>query len=58
MRAQQIGKVMRQRTAVFYRRLTGSRVWQNGYFERVLRPDDDIQPGVESMMANRFLPVW
>ena len=34
-------KTMRQRTAVAYRRLRGERLWQSGYYERVLRPSDD-----------------
>ena len=34
-------KLMRQRTAMFYRRLRGDSLWQEGYFDRVLRPDDD-----------------
>jgi REP-associated tyrosine transposase len=45
-------KLMRQRTAIFYRRLTGDRLWQDGYFDRVLRLDDDIQAIVEYMMTN------
>ena len=45
-------KLMRQRTALFYRRLTGDRLWQDGYFDRVLRLDDDIQAIVEYMMTN------
>jgi putative transposase len=34
-------KTLRQRTAVAYRRLKGERLWQSGYYERVLRPSDN-----------------
>ena len=29
------------RRCLFYRRLSGDRLWQDGFFDRVLRPDDD-----------------
>jgi hypothetical protein len=35
-------KVVRQRTAMAYRRVRGQRLWQDGYFDRVLRPGDDV----------------
>lgn len=34
--------LLRQRTALAYRRARGERLWQDGYFERVLRPTDDV----------------
>jgi REP element-mobilizing transposase RayT len=34
-------KVLRQRTAVAYRRLRNDRLWQPGYYDRVLRPTDN-----------------
>jgi putative transposase len=45
-------KLMRQRTAMFYRRLTGESLWQQGYFDRVLRPDDDITAIAQYIMEN------
>ena len=45
-------KLMRQRTAMFYRRLTGESLWQQGYFDRVLRPDDDLTRITRYMMEN------
>lgn len=34
--------LLRQRTAIAYRRALNERLWQDGYFERVLRPTDDV----------------
>ena len=34
--------VLRQRTAIAYGRQRKKRLWQNGYFERVLRSTDDV----------------
>jgi putative transposase len=34
--------LVRQRTAVAYARARKDRLWQDGYFERVLRPTDDV----------------
>ena len=34
--------LLRQRTAVAYRRVRGEQLWQDGYYERVLRPTDDV----------------
>jgi putative transposase len=45
-------KLMRQRTAMFYRRLTGESLWQQGYFDRVLRADDDITGIARYIMEN------
>ncbi len=45
-------KVLRQRTAVHYRRLRGEPLWQDGYFDRVLRPDDDLTNILEYMRDN------
>ena len=45
-------KLMRQRTAMFYRRLTGESLWQDGYFDRVLRRDDDSTAVVRYMLEN------
>jgi REP element-mobilizing transposase RayT len=33
--------LLRQRVALAYRRARGERLWQDGYFERALRPTDD-----------------
>jgi REP element-mobilizing transposase RayT len=45
-------KLMRQRTAIFYRRLTGESLWQEGCFDRVLRPDDAPAAVARYMMEN------
>jgi putative transposase len=34
--------LLRQRTAITYRRSRGDQLWQDGYFERVLRHTDDV----------------
>ena len=34
--------LLRQRTAVAYRSVRGEQLWQDGYFERVLRQTDDV----------------
>jgi REP element-mobilizing transposase RayT len=34
--------LLRQRTAFVYRRTHRARLWQDGYYERVLRPTDDL----------------
>jgi putative transposase len=45
-------KLMRQRTAMSYRKLKNQLLWQDGYFERVLRPDDSLSRIVEYMLEN------
>ena len=45
-------KLMRQRTAMHYRRLKGEMLWQDGYFDRVLRADDDLTAIVDYMRDN------
>jgi REP element-mobilizing transposase RayT len=34
--------LLRQRTAIAYRSTRGARLWQDGYYERVLRRTDDL----------------
>ncbi len=34
--------LLRQRTAIVFKRETGKRLWQDGYYERVLRRDDAL----------------
>jgi REP element-mobilizing transposase RayT len=34
--------LLRQRTALVYSRTRGKQRWQDGYYERVLRPSDDV----------------
>ena len=34
--------LLRKRTALAYRRSRQDQLWQDGYFERVLRPSDDV----------------
>jgi len=45
-------KTARQRSAVAYRRLTGRRLWQDGYFEHVLRADQDTRTVIEYIVGN------
>ena len=33
--------LLRQRTTIAYRRMRNGKLWQDGYYERVLRPSDD-----------------
>ena len=44
--------VLRQRTAVAYRRAHGQILWQDGYFDRVLRPTDDVFAIIEYIRDN------
>jgi putative transposase len=45
-------KLMRQRSAMHYRRLKNEFLWQDGYFDRVLRDDDDLSTIVQYMKDN------
>jgi putative transposase len=44
--------LLRQRTAITHRRLAHERLWQDGYFERVLRPTDDVFKIIEYIRSN------
>lgn len=44
--------LLRQRTAIAYSQSCGGRLWQDGYFERVLRPSDDAIKIVGYIRAN------
>ena len=44
--------LMRQRTGVAYARLTERRLWQDGYYERVLRHEEDTGAVVGYMLDN------
>ena len=44
--------VLRQRTAITYSRLAHRPLWQDGYFERVLRPRDDAFGIIEYIRNN------
>jgi putative transposase len=44
--------VLRQRSAIEYKRLTGEALWQRGYFDRVLRPSDDVFVWLRYMLNN------
>jgi putative transposase len=35
-------RIAKQRSAIRYSRHNGGRLWQEGYHDRVLRPDDDV----------------
>lgn len=48
-------KVLRQRTAVIFRRLKNERLWQSGYYERVLRPHDSWSDMVAYIRSNPVL---
>jgi hypothetical protein len=45
-------KLIRQRTAIAYSCERGERLWQQGYFERVLRPTDDVAQIISYIRAN------
>ena len=44
--------LLRQRTAITYSRLAHRRLWQDGYFERVLRPTDNVFAVIEYIRNN------
>jgi putative transposase len=44
--------VLRQRTAVEYRRVKGLALWQDGYFDRVLRRDEETHDVLAYMLDN------
>jgi hypothetical protein len=44
--------LLRQRTAIAYSRLANRRLWQDGYFERVLRPTDNVFDTIEYIRNN------
>ena len=45
-------RVVRQRTAVAYRKLSGESLWQDGYYERVLRQEDDVPSVIDYLLNN------
>ena len=44
--------LLRQRTAIVYRRMTGRRLWQAGYYEHVLRDEEDTREVVAYITWN------
>jgi REP-associated tyrosine transposase len=42
----------RQRSGYSYKRLCGTRLWQEGYFDRVLRDEENTIDVVRNMLAN------
>ena len=44
--------MFKQRTAYAHRQITGDRLWQEGYYERVIRPDESIVGLVAYMLHN------
>ena len=44
--------LLRQRTAIAFSRLAGERLWQDGYFERVLRKDEDTLSVANYILQN------
>jgi REP element-mobilizing transposase RayT len=44
--------VLRQRTANAYGRARGERLWQDGYYDRVLRPSDDVFAAIRYILGN------
>ena len=45
-------KLLRQRTARAFRQVHKERLWQDGYFEHVLRDEEDTRGVVEYILAN------
>ncbi len=43
---------VRKRTTICYEALTGTALWQDGYFERVLRRDEDTPSVIDYVLAN------
>ena len=44
--------VARQRAAVAFRRAFHERLWQDGYFERIIRDPDDLRLTMRYIMHN------
>ena len=44
--------VLRQRTTIAYKKLSGELLWQDGYFDRVLRTNDDTCAWVAYILEN------
>ena len=44
--------VLRQRTAISYKKLAGELLWQEGYFDRILRLNDDTCVWVAYILQN------
>ena len=44
--------ILRQRTAVAYRRVAGRRLWQDGYYEHVLRNEEDTREVAAYIIGN------
>lgn len=44
--------LIRQRTALVCRHVSKNALWQDGYFERVLRPSDDLCLAIEYIRNN------
>ena len=45
-------RIMRKRTTLRYANLRTTTLWQDGYFERVLRRDEDTQSVIDYILAN------
>jgi REP element-mobilizing transposase RayT len=45
-------KLLRQRTAVAYKKVDGRKLWQDGYFEHVLRDEEDTREVAFYIIAN------
>jgi putative transposase len=45
-------KLARQRSAILFKRDTAGILWQPGYFERVLRADEDVAVVAKYIQAN------
>jgi len=45
-------RFLRRRTAIEYRRLTLLKLWQDGYYERVLRKDDATPAVISYILDN------
>jgi putative transposase len=45
-------KCLKQASGQAYSHQAGKRLWQEGYYDRVLRPDDDSRPAARYIVAN------
>jgi putative transposase len=49
---QRFAKMAKQRSGGLYRRRSGVRLWQEGYFERVLRHSEDVRSIAQYIVDN------
>jgi putative transposase len=49
---QRFARLAKQRSGAVYALRFGGPLWQEGYFDRVLRADDDVKPLVKYLLEN------